>query len=68
MEAKNYSLESKKSVVHRANVFSTIQKYIHEKTDGLNLFEKIMLTLYSLMTLFFLLSALYFVFTKGFKY
>ncbi len=68
MEAKNYSLESKKMDVHRTGVFSAIQKFLQEKSEGLNLFEKIMLTLYALMTLFFLFSTLFFVFTKGFKY
>jgi len=68
MEAKNYTLESKKIDVHRAGVFSSIQKFLQEKSEGLNLFEKIMLTLYGLMTLFFLFSTLYLVFTKGFKY
>jgi hypothetical protein len=68
MEVKNHSLESQKSVVSPTGILMSIQEYFHKKAEGLNLFEKVMLTLYSLMTLFFLLSATYLVLTKGFKF
>lgn len=68
MEAKNHSLEPKKSVVSHAGILTTIQEFFHEKAEGLNLFEKVMLILYSLMTMFFLFSAIYLVLTKGFKF
>lgn len=68
MEADNRSLSSEKSVVAGTGIFNVIQEYVNEKAEGLNLFEKVMLTLYSLMTLFFLFSAVYLVVTKGFKF
>lgn len=68
MEIKNHSLESEKSMISYSGVLMSFQKYFHEKTEGLNLFEIVMLTLYSLMTVFFLLTAIYFVLTKGFKF
>ncbi len=68
MEIENYTIKSQKEVAHPSSLLSMIQEYFHEKAAGLNLFEKVMLTLYSLMTLFFLFSAVFFVLTKGFKY
>lgn len=68
MGIKNHSLGSEKSMVSYPGVLMSFQKYFHEKTEGLNLFEIVMLTLYSLMTVFFLLTAIYFVLTKGFKF
>ena len=63
METKNYSLTSDKSTI-----VSGIQNYLIEKSQGLNLFEKVMLSLYTIMTIFFFIATLYFVFTRGFKY
>lgn len=63
METKNYSLTSSKT-----SVFSGIQNYLIEKSQGLNLFEKVMLSVYTIMTIFFFVATLYFVFTRGFKY
>lgn len=68
MAAKDHSLSSEKSTIQQIGVLSVIQEYFREKAEGLNLFEKVLLTLYSLMTLFFLFSALYLVLTKGFKF
>lgn len=63
METKNYSLSTGKS-----SVLTTIQNYLIEKSQGLNLFEKVMLTLYAFMTVFFFAATFYFVFTRGLKY
>jgi hypothetical protein len=68
MKAENHSLNSEKSVVSGAGILLTIQSYLNDKAKGLNLFEKIILTLYSIMTMFFLFSAVYLVLTKGFKF
>ncbi|MFC2128097.1 hypothetical protein ACFLRU_06965 [Bacteroidota bacterium] len=68
MEVKNYSIESSKEARQDDGVLLSIQDFLVEKTDGLNLFQKVMLSLYVLMTLFFFLSAIYFVITKGFKF
>jgi hypothetical protein len=68
MGIQNHSLDSEKSVVSRSGFVVAIQEYLNDKTEGLNLFEKLMLFLYSLMTLFFLFSAVYLVLTKGFKF
>lgn len=68
MKMENYSLKSQEEVTRSSGWMSMIQEYLHEKAEGLNIFEKVMLTLYSLMTLFFLFSAVFFVLTKGFKY
>lgn len=65
---ENYSLKTQEEVRHTSGFLSMIQEYLQEKAEGLNLFEKVMLTLYSMMTLFFLFSAVFFVLTKGFKY
>lgn len=63
METKNYSLSSGKT-----SVLSDVQNYLIEKSQGLNLFEKVMLSLYAIMTVFFFVVTFYFVFTRGFKY
>lgn len=68
MKAENHSLNSGKSTISSSGILSAIQEYLHERAEGLNLFEKVMLTLYSMMTMFFLGAALYLVFTKGFKF
>lgn len=68
MAVKDHSLSTEESKVSHSGVFATIQEYFHEKAEGLNIFEKVMLSLYSLMTIFFFFSALYLVFTKGFKF
>lgn len=68
MKMENYSLKTQEEVRHTSGFLSMIQEYLQEKAEGLNLFEKVMLTLYSMMTLFFLFSAVFFVLTKGFKY
>mgnify|MGYP001158489427 CR=1 FL=1 len=68
MELNDHSLQSGKSVVPQTGILISIQEYFQEKAEGLNLFEKVMLTLYSLMTVFFLLSAIFLVITKGFKF
>lgn len=66
MKAENHSLNSGKSL--GSGIVNSIQEYLHEKGEGLNLFEKVMLTLYSMMTMFFLFSVVYLVLTKGFKF
>ena len=68
MKIENHSLNSEKSVISGSGIVNSIQEYLHERAEGLNLFEKVMLTLYSLMTMFFLFSAVYLVLTKGFKF
>ncbi|WP_139957597.1 hypothetical protein [Flavicella sediminum] len=68
MDIKNYSIESGKTVTQNGGFLSSVQSFIAEKGEGLNLFQKVMLSLYVLMTFFFFLSAIYFVLTKGFKY
>lgn len=68
MKAENHSLNSEKSSISSTGILSAIQEYLHERAEGLNLFEKVMLTLYSGMTLFFLFAAVFLVLTKGFKF
>lgn len=68
MEVENYSFETEKIASESSSVIEVIQNFIHEKTDGLNLFEKVMVALYGMMTLFFMILAIVFVFTHGFKY
>lgn len=68
MKIENHSLNSGKPVISGVGVLHAIQEYLNEKAEGLNLFEKIMLSLYSMMTMFFLFSAVYLVLTKGFKF
>ena len=62
MEVKDYSVSSS-----LANVSNSIQEFFNEKMEGLNIVQRIMLGLYVLMTFLFFASALFFVFTKGFK-
>ena len=68
MKVENHSLNSEKSVISSIGVLHAVQEYLNEKAEGLNLFEKVMLTLYSVMTMFFLFSAVFLVLTKGFKF
>ncbi|MEI6866342.1 hypothetical protein [Flavicella sp.] len=68
MKVENHSLNSGKSVISSVGVLHAIHEYLNEKAEGLSMFEKIMLTLYSMMTMFFLFSAVYLVLTKGFKF
>lgn len=67
MKAENHSLNSGKSVISGVGILHLIQDYLNDRAEGLNLFEKIILTLYSMMTMFFLFAAVYLVMTKGFK-
>ncbi|WP_152286876.1 hypothetical protein [Flavicella marina] len=68
MGTENHSINSDKHVVSHSGILTSIQEYFQDKAEGLNLFEKVMLILYSSMTLFFLFAALYLVLTKGFKF
>jgi len=54
------------SVKSKRNFY--LQNFFYEKTKDFNLFQKIMLVSYLLMTTFFLLSTMFFILTKGFKY
>ena len=62
MEVKDYSVSSS-----LASVSNSIQEFFNEKMEGLNRVQRIMLGLYTLMTILFFASALFFVFTQGFK-
>lgn len=65
MKTENQFVDSGKLFVFGSEVSNMFQEYLHEKVDGLSLFEKVMLTLYSSMTVFFFGAAVYFVLTKG---
>ena len=62
MEAKNYVSKSGKE----AFLYS-VKTFLEEKAEGLNTFEIVMLSLYSLMTVSFLVLAVLFVLLMGFK-
>jgi len=63
MKTQHHSLSFGKSI---GLALHSIQEFFNEKTEGLNLFQKIALTLYTLTTLFFLFAALYIAISKGF--
>jgi hypothetical protein len=68
MVAKNGSNKSNQTSVRSSGLWSSLIEFLKEKADGLNIFQRILLCLYILMTFFFLAAAFYLVFTKGFKY
>ncbi len=58
---------SANKISKKKNIFF-LQEVFNEKTKDFTIFQKIMLTSYTLMTAFFLFAAIFFVLTKGFKY
>ena len=68
MKAENHSLNAGKTLISLPGIVNTIQEFFKERTQGLNFFEKLLMTIYSFITMMFLLSALYLVFTEGFKF
>jgi hypothetical protein len=68
MGLENYTLKTHKSHGAKNSLLLTVQTFVENKVSGLNFFEKLLILIYSLMTLIFLGAAIFLVLSEGFKY
>jgi hypothetical protein len=67
MVVKNDLNRSAETSERRRGFWNSLKEFVQEKLQGFTVFQRIMLFLYLLMAFFFLATALYLVFTEGFK-
>ena len=67
MVVKNDLNRSAETSERRRGFWNSLKEFEQEKLQGFTVFQRIMLFLYLLMAFFFLATALYLVFTEGFK-
>ena len=67
MVVKNDLNRSAETSERRRGFWNSLKEFVQEKLQGFTVFQRIVLFLYVLMAFFFLATALYLVFTEGFK-
>tara|TARA_B100000767_G_C19243840_1_gene320357 strand:- start:167 stop:373 length:207 start_codon:yes stop_codon:yes gene_type:complete len=68
MGLENYTIKTNKIHEAKSKLFFEVQSFVENKVSGLNFFEKLLIFIYTLMTLVFLGAAVFLVLSEGFKY
>lgn len=68
MGIENYTIKSHKGQGVKTSILFIIQSFVENKVSGLNFFEKLLILIYTLMTIVFLGAAVFLVLSQGFKY